>query len=617
MMSSKREEERNEKVIRGLLKLPPNRRCINCNGLGPQYVCTNFWTFVCTACSGIHREFTHRVKSVSMAKFTSQEVEALQNGGNQRARELFLKDWDMQNMKLPDSSYPDRIREFIKKVYVEKKYAVGTSSDKPPIDPQGPKSHEEHRRASSYHSFSQSPPYEHQYEDRRYGKPRIMLSRKPGSDHGHYEGNISGILSPGRNREHVYEDRFANESSSSRISDYSISSAGEPFKSGGQSPSMHSNPLSQQKSASLGSFGSFDSNTIYPKSTKFCALSDVMFEPEHGSIRQHPANVSQKTSTPQNAAMDDIFSLQISQPQDMKTSVDLFADFNNQPSCTSPSENKQSSIPISGNEGWAMFDFVHQVEPDPEAKKDLPSVISPGIAESVGINDGFSSKKDTSQLSTAQNTVAHEKLAPTTNQWQTGLSEIQNAPDSSTPVWNAFDDSFEKNSQALNANSQQGHVLVNGPGPSFFGGQHTDVGHVAIPKLQVPDNDLQSHLMLNKDLQILNTSEIIPPFQIPLEARSTQEWKSTNPFDLLYDLDAGASNMLLDLSSLQAALPKPQLPNAFLEGLSEPWFQQNSASTFSPSVPQATSPYVGGQVASSHLPNIPPQGSAASGNPFA
>lgn len=29
------------------------------------------------------REFTHRVKSVSMAKFSSQEVEAIQNGGNQ------------------------------------------------------------------------------------------------------------------------------------------------------------------------------------------------------------------------------------------------------------------------------------------------------------------------------------------------------------------------------------------------------------------------------------------------------------------------------------------------------------------------------------------------------
>jgi len=29
------------------------------------------------------REFTHRVKSISMAKFTSQEVTALKEGGNQ------------------------------------------------------------------------------------------------------------------------------------------------------------------------------------------------------------------------------------------------------------------------------------------------------------------------------------------------------------------------------------------------------------------------------------------------------------------------------------------------------------------------------------------------------
>lgn len=38
------------------------------------------------------REFTHRVKSVSMAKFTSQEVEALQNGGNQVLSD-FLSMW--------------------------------------------------------------------------------------------------------------------------------------------------------------------------------------------------------------------------------------------------------------------------------------------------------------------------------------------------------------------------------------------------------------------------------------------------------------------------------------------------------------------------------------------
>ncbi|PWZ40478.1 putative ADP-ribosylation factor GTPase-activating protein AGD14 [Zea mays] len=63
---------------------------------GPQYVCTSFSTFICTNCSGIHREFSHRVKSVSMAKFTSQEVSALQEGGNERAKEIYFKYWDLQ-----------------------------------------------------------------------------------------------------------------------------------------------------------------------------------------------------------------------------------------------------------------------------------------------------------------------------------------------------------------------------------------------------------------------------------------------------------------------------------------------------------------------------------------
>jgi hypothetical protein len=32
-MGSRKEEEKIEKIIRGLMKLPPNRRCINCNSL--------------------------------------------------------------------------------------------------------------------------------------------------------------------------------------------------------------------------------------------------------------------------------------------------------------------------------------------------------------------------------------------------------------------------------------------------------------------------------------------------------------------------------------------------------------------------------------------------------
>ncbi|RAL37223.1 hypothetical protein DM860_004145 [Cuscuta australis] len=122
MASRFKEDEKNERAIRSLLKLPDNRRCINCNSLGPQYVCINFSTFICTNCSGIHREFTHRVKSVSMAKFTSQEVSALQGGGNASAKEIYLKEWDPQRNSLPDGSNVERLRDFIKHVYVDRRY---------------------------------------------------------------------------------------------------------------------------------------------------------------------------------------------------------------------------------------------------------------------------------------------------------------------------------------------------------------------------------------------------------------------------------------------------------------------------------------------------------------
>ncbi|CAA0810603.1 ArfGap/RecO-like zinc finger domain-containing protein, partial [Striga hermonthica] len=90
---------------------------------GPQYVCTTFWTFVCTNCSGVHREFTHRVKSVSMAKFNEDEIISLQAGGNERAREIYFKAWDPHRNTYPDGSNLNRLRDFVKHVYIDRKYA--------------------------------------------------------------------------------------------------------------------------------------------------------------------------------------------------------------------------------------------------------------------------------------------------------------------------------------------------------------------------------------------------------------------------------------------------------------------------------------------------------------
>ncbi|KAA3476808.1 putative ADP-ribosylation factor GTPase-activating protein AGD14 [Gossypium australe] len=185
-----KDDERMERTIRALLKLPENKRCINCNILhkidcqailgptldartpveGPQYVCTTFLTFVCTNCSGIHREFAHRVKSISLGKFNEDEVSALQAAGNERARQIYFKAWDPQLHSFPDGSNLKRLREFIREVYVERKY----TGERTNILPSGHRvDTSESRKASVFSGRSRGPLYEdrHQWSSNEGSSP--------------------------------------------------------------------------------------------------------------------------------------------------------------------------------------------------------------------------------------------------------------------------------------------------------------------------------------------------------------------------------------------------------------------------------------------------------------
>ncbi|KAG5040068.1 hypothetical protein JHK82_012207 [Glycine max] len=422
-MGSRKEEERNEKIIRGLMKLPPNRRCINCNSLSTShtwrrlgYDCGSSSIFgdivqflkspvFYMSCS---REFTHRVKSVSMAKFTSQEVDALQNGGNQ---------------------------------------SPGIHED-------------EIRRASSYHSYSQSPPYDYQYEDRRYGKQAAALTRKPGSDKARYEGKMSSIIySPGRFSDHAYDDRFANEGSGPRISDFSVSSGGEQFKSDVQSPNFHKDikirsPSYQQRSGS-GSSSSEDvwyqarnasletnanakrdADGIRPpqrtvsaqsRDNKFPSLRsynsgslvDFFSEPVQASepLQNKAFGIPRPPGPTRSVSMDlskaplesassvDLFQLpaapsqaptldlfqsslssadpsfnenQLSQTSHL-ASIDFFSDFSPQPS-TVTSDGKALELSVPKNEGWATFDMPQRTSST--AQVEIPTTV-PSNAKSL------------------------------------------------------------------------------------------------------------------------------------------------------------------------------------------------------------------------------------------
>ena len=80
MASSKRkQDEKNLKTLREIVSRPFNRQCFDCHQRGPTYANMTIGSFVCTACSGKLRGITppHRVKSISMASFTPDEIDVL------------------------------------------------------------------------------------------------------------------------------------------------------------------------------------------------------------------------------------------------------------------------------------------------------------------------------------------------------------------------------------------------------------------------------------------------------------------------------------------------------------------------------------------------------------
>jgi hypothetical protein len=117
-----REERKAEQRLKALLKEPANKRCANCDSLGPQYVVSNYNVFVCTVCSGVHRQFGHRVKGVSMSTFKPDEVAALAESGNARFAAYYLHKWTTAALPKPVDRDVHRINTWIGAVYQDRKF---------------------------------------------------------------------------------------------------------------------------------------------------------------------------------------------------------------------------------------------------------------------------------------------------------------------------------------------------------------------------------------------------------------------------------------------------------------------------------------------------------------
>eukprot|EP01068_Selenidium_serpulae_P011149 Selendium_serpulae@DN5607_c0_g2_i2.p1 len=101
-------------------KTPLNKRCADCTEIGPTYVCMDYGTFICTMCSGLHRELCHKVKGVSVSKWSPAEVEFIEKHGNEVSRAIYMSSFNSKDAQEPDASDPNVVRKFLRTKYVDK-----------------------------------------------------------------------------------------------------------------------------------------------------------------------------------------------------------------------------------------------------------------------------------------------------------------------------------------------------------------------------------------------------------------------------------------------------------------------------------------------------------------
>jgi len=120
--------------LRKLSKLPPNKRCADCQTKGPQCVNLTVGSFICLTCAGIQREINSKIKSLGHSTFSNDEVEMMKQTDNDKVNAAWLARYDPQNERnrmhrQPENNQNEKhLRTWIRRKYEDKHWYYSDGS---------------------------------------------------------------------------------------------------------------------------------------------------------------------------------------------------------------------------------------------------------------------------------------------------------------------------------------------------------------------------------------------------------------------------------------------------------------------------------------------------------